>query len=143
SLRPVTVAQLRKASQMHSEADWMVDGNPIGQITIVGEMYSQKVYNTNRNFGIDDGTGRMDAKMWIDTPNERQEEIWRGINHKDEHIYVRVTGALKTHNGKKHIHASNIRLVKDSNEVYFHLLEVISVHITLQKGLVCVTTSLS
>ncbi|KAJ6572909.1 N-acetyltransferase B complex non catalytic subunit-domain-containing protein [Mycena sp. CBHHK59/15] len=129
SLRPVTVAQLRKASQMHSEADWMVDDYNSRRDVLA------KVYNTNRNFGIDDGTGRMDAKMWIDTPNERQEEIWRGINHKDEHIYVRVTGALKTHNGKKHIHASNIRLVKDSNEVYFHLLEVISVHITLQKGL--------
>ncbi|KAJ7285762.1 hypothetical protein C8J57DRAFT_1168452 [Mycena rebaudengoi] len=141
SLRPVTIAQIRKAVQMHSEAEWTVDDTPIGQITVVGEIYLHKVFTTNRTFGIDDGTGRMEAKMWIDTADDKRNDTWRGLdvtdspNARDEHMYVRVTGSIKTHNGKRHIVASNIRVVKDPNEVYFHILEVISVNIVLQKGM--------
>ncbi|KAJ7940560.1 replication protein A subunit RPA32 [Mycena leptocephala] len=141
SLRPVTIAQIRKANQMHSDADWVVDDNSIGQITVVAELYHHKAYTTNRNFGLDDGTGRIDAKMWTDTPDSLVDETWRGISTSDNKavpfkpIYVRVTGTIKTHNNKRHIHASNIRVVKDQNEVYFHILETLSVNIILQKGL--------
>ncbi|KAJ7430705.1 replication protein A subunit RPA32 [Mycena galericulata] len=136
SLRPVTIAQVHKATQMHSDADWVVDGNAIGQITVVAELQEQRVFTTNRNFVIDDGTGRIDAKMWMDTPEDQKTNTWRGIEYNGPvPVYVRVTGSIKTHNGKRHIHASNIRLVKDLNEVYFHILDVISVHIVLQKGL--------
>ncbi|KAJ7109452.1 hypothetical protein C8R44DRAFT_802555 [Mycena epipterygia] len=136
SLRPVTIAQIRKAKQMHSDADWTMDETPIGQITVVGELYEHKVFTTNRTFGIDDGTGRMEAKMWTETPEDQKENTsWRGIPFKGDPVYVRVTGSIKTHNAKRYIHANNIRLVKDPNEVYFHILEVISVHVILQKGL--------
>ncbi|KAJ6496748.1 hypothetical protein C8R47DRAFT_357158 [Mycena vitilis] len=140
SLRPVTIAQVRKATQMHSDADWVVDGNPIGQITVVAELFSHHAYTTNRAFVLDDGTGRIDAKMWIDTQDSSVDEAWRGMRTSSskvdplEPIYVRVTGSIKTHHNKRHIHASNIRVVKDQNEVYFHLLETISVHIIIQKG---------
>jgi replication factor A2 len=129
------------------------------QITVVAELYHHKAYTTNRNFGLDDGTGRIDAKMWTDTPDSLVEETWRGISISEcvrlfvarrqltsvsnsnkavpfKPIYVRVTGTIKTHNNKRHIHASNIRVVKDQNEVYFHILETLSVNIILQKGLV-------
>ncbi|KAJ6547636.1 hypothetical protein B0H19DRAFT_277667 [Mycena capillaripes] len=139
SLRPVTIAQVRKASQMHSDADWVVDDSPIGQITVVAELYNHSAFTTNRNFGLDDGTGRIDAKMWIDTPDDQLDQPWRGLPTGKavglQPVYVRVTGSIKTHNNKRHIHASNIRLVKDQNEVYFHILETISVNVILQKGL--------
>ncbi|KAJ7097817.1 hypothetical protein B0H15DRAFT_622698 [Mycena belliarum] len=136
SLRPVTIAQLRKATQIHSDADWMVDGNAIGQITLVAELQTQNAYTTNRNFHIDDGTGRIDAKMWIDTVETEKKQTWRDLPlNGDPPVYVRVTGSLKIHNGKKHVHTNNIRLVKDPHEIYFHILDVISVNVTLQKGL--------
>ncbi|KAJ7449884.1 hypothetical protein FB451DRAFT_1286873 [Mycena latifolia] len=135
SLRPVTIAQIRKAHQMHSDADWVVDDHPIGQITVIGELHEHKVFTTNRTFRIDDGTGRIDAKMWIDTPDDQKDQSWRGIPLNADPLYVRVTGSVKTHNGKKYIHTSNIRLVKDPNEVYFHILDAISVNVVLQKGL--------
>ncbi|KAJ7111543.1 replication protein A subunit RPA32 [Mycena crocata] len=137
SLRPVTIAQIRKATQMHSDADWVVDENPIGQVTIVAELHKHEAFTTNRTFGLDDGTGRMDAKMWMDTPDDQKLQTWRGmkVGNNLQPEYVRVTGSLRTHHGKKHIHASNIRLVKDPNEIYFHILEVISVNVILQKGL--------
>ncbi|KAJ6596968.1 hypothetical protein DFH09DRAFT_1133264 [Mycena vulgaris] len=135
SLRPVTIAQIRKAQQMHSDADWIVDEQAIGQITVVAELHEQRVFTTKRIFTIDDGTGRIQAKMWIDTPQDDTEKEWRGIPHRPDPLYVRVTGSIKTYEGSKHIHASNIRVVKDANEVYFHILEVISVNVIMQKGL--------
>ncbi|KAJ7774502.1 replication protein A subunit RPA32 [Mycena maculata] len=139
SVRPVTIAQVRKASQMHSDAEWMVDDHAIGQVTIVAELQENRVFSTNRTFFIDDGTGRIEAKMWMDTQDTQKPHAWRGIapgkSPDTEMMYVRVTGSIKTHNDKRHIHASNIRLVKDPNEIYFHLLEVISTNVVLQKGL--------
>ncbi|KAF7363508.1 Actin cytoskeleton organization protein [Mycena sanguinolenta] len=139
SLRPVTIAQIRKATQMHADADWVVDDNPIGQITVVAELHHHAAYATNRNFGLDDGTARIEAKMWLDTPEDQVKKTWRGLplsNSPDfKPVYVRVTGNIKSHNNKRHIHASNIRLVTDPNEVYFHILEAISVNVILQKGM--------
>ncbi|KAJ7632693.1 hypothetical protein FB45DRAFT_913192 [Roridomyces roridus] len=134
SLRPVTVAQVYRATQMHSEADWVVDGHPIGQITLVGELLSQRVFATNRTFHFDDGTGTIDAKMWMDTPDDQKDELWRGIDPNSNPSYVRLTGSIRAHNGKRHIHASNIRPIADPHEVYFHILDVISVNVILQKG---------
>ncbi|KAJ7235445.1 hypothetical protein B0H12DRAFT_146088 [Mycena haematopus] len=142
SLRPVTIAQVLKATQMHTDADWVVDDNPIGQITVVAELFSHTAFTTNRTFGLDDGTARIFAKMWMDTPDNQTKEIWRGLTltsgegaSRFKPVFVRVTGSIKTHNNKRHIHASNIRIVTDPNEVYFHILEVISVNVILQKGL--------
>ncbi|KAJ7905578.1 replication protein A, subunit RPA32 [Mycena olivaceomarginata] len=140
SLRPVTLAQVRKATQMHSDADWVIDKHPIGQITVVAELFYHAAYATNRNFGIDDGTARMEVKMWLETPEDQLDAIWRGLTLSKhpggvKPVFVRVTGSIKTHNNKRHIHASNIRLVKEPSEVYFHILEVISTNVTLQKGL--------
>jgi len=140
SLRPVTIAQVRKATQMHSDADWVVDGHPIGHITVVAELFYHAAFTTNRTFGLDDGTGRIDAKMWMDTPEEQVKETWRGLTLTNapggvKPVFVRVTGSIKTHNNKRHIHATNIRIVTNPSEVYFHILEVISVNVTLQHGM--------
>jgi replication factor A2 len=32
SLRPVTVGQLRKATQAHTDAEWMIENDEIGQV---------------------------------------------------------------------------------------------------------------
>jgi replication factor A2 len=32
SLRPVTIGQLRNATQAHTDADWMIENNEIGQV---------------------------------------------------------------------------------------------------------------
>lgn len=79
---------------MHSDADWVVDDSPIGQvrglsfhlfssqvsqITVVAELFQHSAYTTNRTFGLDDGTARIEAKMWIDTPDDQLDQTWRGL----------------------------------------------------------------
>ncbi|KAJ7612379.1 hypothetical protein DFH06DRAFT_1015330, partial [Mycena polygramma] len=137
TLRPVTIAQIRKATQANPDSDWFLDENAVGQarilhlpqcVTVVAELYGHNAFTTNRTFELDDGTGRIDAKMWTDTPDGALDEPWR------EPMYVRVTGSIKTYHGRKHIHASNVRVVSDAHELYFHLLDTVSVYITLKQG---------
>ncbi|KAJ7219343.1 replication protein A subunit RPA32 [Mycena pura] len=136
SMRAVTIAQVRKATQLHADAEWKLDDKPVGQINLVAEVHEHTAYATNRTFLLDDGTGRITAKFWMDIPSEQQKVPWRGIPvGNDNPVYVRVIGYIKSHGGKKFIHILNMRLVNDPSEVYFHILDCIYVHVVLQKGL--------
>ncbi|KAJ7063372.1 hypothetical protein C8F01DRAFT_1229941 [Mycena amicta] len=116
------------------DADWKLGDRSIGQITLVAEVRDHRVQNTHRSFLLDDGTGTMNAKLWVDTPPEQHSEPFRGINI-EQSAHFRITGNLRSHSGKKYIHVSNIRLVKDMNEIYYHILDTIYIHVVLQKGL--------
>jgi hypothetical protein len=48
--------------------------------------------------------------------------------------FARVTGNIKTFGSKKYINASQIRPVRDAHETFFHLLDVISVQLTFDRG---------
>ena len=48
--------------------------------------------------------------------------------------FARVTGNIKTFGSKKYINASQIRPVGDSHEPFFHLLDVISVQLSFDRG---------
>ncbi|CCJ28161.1 unnamed protein product [Pneumocystis jirovecii] len=48
--------------------------------------------------------------------------------------YVRVIGQLKAFNNKRHIGAHHIRLITDLNEVQYHFLEAIAIHLYFTRG---------
>lgn len=48
--------------------------------------------------------------------------------------FARVTGNIKTFGSKKYINASQIRPVGDAHEPFFHLLDVISVQLSFDRG---------
>ena len=130
SLRPLTVAQALKATQAHADADWQVDDVEIGQITIVGQVVTVQAQTTNCAYWIDDGTGRIEARHWVDSNNEEDSGKWGGI---EESMYVRVTGALKTFGNKRYINANHIRPASDPHELYFHILETITVTLMIDR----------
>jgi len=131
SLRPLTVMQLNKASQAHTDAEWRVDDVEIGQVTIVGQVVFIQSQTTNCVYTIDDGTGRIEARHWIDSSSEEGTSKWRGI---EAGKHVRVTGGLKSFGKKRYINVTHIRNVKDSHEVYFHTLEAIAVNLVIERG---------
>ncbi|KAF8892525.1 hypothetical protein BD779DRAFT_1509479 [Infundibulicybe gibba] len=131
SLRPVTVAQLVKASQPHTDADWTIDNTEIGQVTLVGQVVSVRTQATNIVYWIDDSTGRIEARHWLDTSIESESIKWTGI---EENTYVRVVGNLKTFADVRYLNATHIRTSKDVHEVYFHSLEVITASLALERG---------
>ncbi|KAG0707672.1 replication protein A subunit RPA32 [Suillus ampliporus] len=131
SLRPLTVLQLLNATQAHSDAEWMLDDTELGQVTVVGHVVSIQSQATNNLYWLDDGTSRIEARHWIDSSIE---ESGAGSSAITEGSYVRVSGALKMFGSKRYVNATHIRLVKSPHELYFHLLEAMTVTLIWAKG---------
>ncbi|KAJ8585599.1 replication protein A, subunit RPA32 [Rhizopogon salebrosus TDB-379] len=129
SLRPLTAFQLLNATQAHSDAEWMLDEIELGQVTIVGHVVSIQSQATNNLYWLDDGTGRIEARHWIDSSIEET-----GLNIITDGSYVRVSGSLKMFGNKRYVNANHIRQVKSPHEIYFHLLEAMSVTLIWEKG---------
>lgn len=84
---------------------------------------------TNITYKIDDGTGTVEAKLWID-PDQDDSSRPR----IEDNAYVRVWGKLKEFNNKKHVGAQFVRPITDMNEINYHLLEATVVHLHFTRG---------
>ncbi|KPM35606.1 hypothetical protein AK830_g10974 [Neonectria ditissima] len=129
SLRPVTIKQILDADEAYAGADFKIDGSAVTQITFVGQIRHVNLQPTTMTFKIDDGTGQIDVKKWIDA-DKAQDEADPGW---ELNTHVRVWGRLKSFN-KRHVGAHVIRPVTDPNEVNYHMLEATYVHLYFTKG---------
>lgn len=129
SLRPVTIKQILDAEEAYAGADFRIDGSPVTQITFVGQIRSVTTQPTNITLKIDDGTGQMEVKKWIDV--DKAEEAEHGFE-VDSH--VRIWGRLKSFSNKRHVGAHVIRPVTDPNETNYHMLEATYVHLYFSRG---------
>lgn len=132
SLRPVTIKQLAEYTESFPNADATIDGAPLTQLTIVGQIRKINPQATNITYTLDDGTATIDVKKWIDAERDAGGED--GGNAFSEDQYVRVWGRLKGFSGKNHVGAHFIRAVEDYNEVNYHLVEAAYVHLYITKG---------
>ncbi|KAI5119175.1 hypothetical protein M0805_000629 [Coniferiporia weirii] len=131
SLRPLTIKQILAAEQAHSDAELYIDGVEVTQVTTVAQVISIQTQTTNSVFYLDDGTGRIEARLWTDASSEEDGVESRGIK---EQTYVRVTGVLKNFSSKRYINATSIRSATDPHELYFHMMEVTYVTLVHQRG---------
>ncbi|KAK3318535.1 hypothetical protein B0H66DRAFT_557603 [Apodospora peruviana] len=129
SLRPVTIKQLVDCEEAYPGADLSIDGIPITQVTVVGQVRAVNPQATNITYRLDDGTAIMDVKKWVDAEKADDTNPQFGLD-----TYVRVWGRLKSFNGKKHIGAHFMRAIDDFNEVSYHMLEATYVHLYFTKG---------
>ncbi|KAF3767405.1 replication protein A, subunit RPA32 [Cryphonectria parasitica EP155] len=129
SLRPVTIKQLLDLEEAYPGADFQIDGHQITQVTIVGQVRSINPQPTNITYRLDDGTGTIDVKKWVDADKQEDADPKYELDQ-----YVRVWGRLKSFNGKRHIGAHFIRGVDNYNEVTYHQLEATYVHLYYTKG---------
>ncbi|KAI0132488.1 hypothetical protein BJ170DRAFT_250119 [Xylariales sp. AK1849] len=129
SLRPVTIKQVIDAEQAFPDAPFRIDGIEVSQVTFVGMVRNISPQTTNITFSLDDGTGIIEVKQWLDA--DKQDESKPSFG-RDQ--YVRVWGRLKSFNSKRHVGAHVIKPVTDFNEVNYHLLEATYVHLFLTKG---------
>ncbi|EPY51325.1 single-stranded DNA binding protein Ssb2 [Schizosaccharomyces cryophilus OY26] len=119
-LRPVTIKQILDATQVHADAEFKIDGVEVGQVTFVGVLRNIHQQTTNTTYQIEDGTGMIEVRHWehIDALSELATDT-----------YVRVYGNIKVFSGKIYIASQYIRNIKDHNEIHYHFLEAISVHV--------------
>lgn len=130
SLRPVTIKQLLDWTEAFPGQDTIIDGSPLTQLTIVGQIRKINPQATNITYTLDDGTGTIDVKKWVDAEKSGDD----GAEGFNPDMYVRVWGRLKSFNGKKHVGAHFMREVKEFDEVNYHLVEAAYVHLYLTKG---------
>ncbi|KAH7095796.1 replication protein-like protein A 32 kDa subunit [Paraphoma chrysanthemicola] len=133
SLRPVTIKQLLDAHLEPGNNDaFKVDGSPLSQLTCVGQIRNISNQTTNTTYRIDDGTGSIEVKQWVDVDTADQTNPTKA--KLIEGSYCRAWGKLKSYNDRRSIAAQIIRPVEDMNEVSYHLLEATSVHLYLTRG---------
>lgn len=136
TLRPVTIKQLLEAHHPRPDADYFnIDNSKTTQVTFVGQIRNISTQTTNVTYKLDDGTGSIEVKMWIDAEAfNNSEDPSNQRNKLATEMYARVWGRLKAFNNKRHVGGNIIRPVSDYNEVQYHLLEATAVHLHFSRG---------
>lgn len=120
---PCTVAQIFKVPE--TEEHLKISQISAHIITIVGFVQAVDHQPTRVTYLIDDLSGKpIEAQFWVADDASNQAE---NISVKS---YVRVTGALRSLRGKRHIIIFKIQHIADLNELTMHLLEVIHTSMT-------------
>ncbi|KAI8089095.1 uncharacterized protein BX664DRAFT_385639 [Halteromyces radiatus] len=126
SLRPVTVKQLQNV-QMPQEGTFFIDDVEISQIRLVGVIRDVNEQSTNVTYRVEDGTGSIEVKKWIDQ-NESSAELSRRYGLLPDK-YVRISARLNSFNNRISLMAFDIRAITDYNEISYHLLDATYNHI--------------
>lgn len=122
------------------------------QVSIIGQVVSVQKQTTNSVYVLDDGTGSLEARQWVDS--DAEESTSGGIEYvcRLSHFlrrlltfrirelrYVKVNGTLKSFGKKRYINATQIRHITDPHEIYFHILESIYVTLLVERGPVSIS----
>lgn len=125
-LLPLTVKQISQAVQKPSDDNFYVDGVDVNNVTLVGMVFNKDEKVTDVSFVLDDGTGRIEVKRWIDGQDTHESMEMNAIQNG---AYVRVHGHLRSFQGKRNVVAFSVRPITDFNEITFHFAECIYVHL--------------
>ncbi|KAK9864910.1 hypothetical protein WJX84_000889 [Apatococcus fuscideae] len=131
TLRALTIKQITDGTQNPDESQWTIDGSELSNVTLVGKLTSVQEQSACVVYQLNDGTGAIEVKNWIDTDSDydaaKKAELRLGV-------YVRVHGHLRVFDGQKSVVAFNMRPITDFNEVTYHCLQSIFQHLHLTKG---------
>jgi len=64
TLIPLTIKQLKGASQEHQDDAWKVDGAELHNVKLVGCVLNVDEQSTFTKFDIEDSTGVIEVKLW-------------------------------------------------------------------------------
>ncbi|KAJ5357025.1 hypothetical protein N7517_011634 [Penicillium concentricum] len=140
TLRPVTVKQVLDASQPFPEAPFQIDGADVANVLFMGQVRNISSQSTNVTYKIDDGTGEIEVKKWVDSTTADNMDTDDGKapgDGKTELVlngYARVFGSIKSFGNKRYIGAHSVRPLSNINELHTHLLEATVVHLFFTRG---------
>jgi replication factor A2 len=118
---------LHHASQAHSDDSFRIDGQELTTVTFVGVIRNVSESATSTMYTIEDGTGKIDVRKWYN----RDEDIsmMQKRSNLREGVYVRVVGELRAFQDQKSVTGNHIGPLDDFNEITYHFLEVIHLHL--------------
>ncbi|RLV90138.1 Replication factor A protein 2 [Spathaspora sp. JA1] len=131
SLTPVTIKQINDAKQPMLDGPFEVHNVELNMVGFIGVVRKINVFESAISFVIEDGTGSVEVRKWINhdsTTKEAEEEAYTSwVN-----TYVYVGGALKEFNEKTSIQYPTLYQVTDSNQIVYHHLSAIMNHLRSQ-----------
>ena len=101
------------------------------QLTFIGQIRNIATQTTNITYKLDDGTGSIEVKQWVDADAMEASPLKSQLI---EGAYCRAWGKLKSFHDRRHISATILRPVEDMNEVSYHMLEATAVHLYYSRG---------
>lgn len=110
-----------------------LNNDPI-KVTFIGQIRNISTQATNITYKLDDGTGTIEVKQWIDVDASSDNSTKNQKPKLVENDYARVWGRLKAFNNKRHVGAHVIRPITDKMEITHHLLEATYVHLYFTRG---------
>ncbi|WPK24699.1 hypothetical protein PUMCH_001982 [Australozyma saopauloensis] len=131
SLTPVTIRQINEASQNVPDGEFSINNVSLNMVSFVGILRKVENQTSAVVVTIEDGTGSVEVKRWIDEKMASAAEETEALLALEGN-YVYVTGSLKEFNQKKAIQQAKIVAITDHNEVIYHMLYAISNHLEAQ-----------
>lgn len=132
-LRPVTIKQLLEAEPSNTESTLVIQDMEISNVSFYGVVREIKRNPTHVLLQIEDGTGMIEVRKWIDASDGETEGL-DAENGIQEHDWVKVMGSPKIFNKKRHVAGLRLQKVEDHNQINYHLLDVIRVTLTFERG---------
>lgn len=124
-LLPLTVKQIAQSYESSSDkSNFTVDGVDVSSITLVGMVLNKAERTTDITFSVDDGTGVISCQRWLNEAIDLKE-----MEPIRDGVYVRLHGNLKGFQGKKHFLVFSARPVTNFNDIAYHFIECMYVHV--------------
>jgi replication factor A2 len=126
TLIPVTIKQILTADGDPSGGNdiSLKDGRTLYMVKLVGCVRSHEQKSTNLTIQIEDGTGLIDVKTWMNEGDDCSAIANMRQECCEDYAFVKVIGQVKEFDGRRHVQANDIRLLGTKNEITYHLLEV-------------------
>jgi len=119
---PVTIKMIQ---DKQTPSCTLRDGRDPHQVKVVGAIREKNTGSTNITYSIEDGTGLMDMKEWVDAENDNTATLEFRDRVEKEGRYIRIIGKIIDYEGKKEIVAYSVRPLNNANELTHHFLEVV------------------
>uniref|UniRef100_A0A7S1X5A6 Replication protein A C-terminal domain-containing protein n=1 Tax=Tetraselmis chuii TaxID=63592 RepID=A0A7S1X5A6_9CHLO len=126
TMKSVTIKQLAEATSQAMDDQYMLDGEELSNVSLVARIVEAQEAATCLSFKVDDGTGTLDVRYWVD--NEESELMQQNKAQWRVDAHVRIHGNVRSFNGERQVVAYSIRPITDFNEVTFHYLHAIFQH---------------
>ncbi|KAJ3307753.1 replication factor A protein 2, partial [Blyttiomyces sp. JEL0837] len=136
SLRPVTIKNLQRARQDGADMNpFNLDGRELATAVVIGRVTRTLSQSTFNVYTIHDGTAQMDVKKWIDKDASVDEFSEDSNEMFPEGSYVKAIGTLrmKMKSTDLELHAFSVRPVESMDEITYHFLDCIYVHLYLTR----------
>ncbi|XP_058002149.1 replication protein A 32 kDa subunit A-like [Hevea brasiliensis] len=128
-LVPATVKQISQASHSGDEkSSFVIDGVDVTNVTVVGMVFDKAEKVTDVGFIVDDGTGRIGCRRWVNENFDTTE-----MQNIQDGMYVRINGHLRSFHGVRQLLAFSVRPVTNFDEVTFHFIDCIHTHLQNSK----------